>query len=102
MSDAIVRIPLLKGADDFFSWREKMEGILMSRGRKVWLVVNGSLLRPNDDTKDEYDEAVETWEDTNFKAKGMLMQVMGPGPMNVIRGKETAHEVWTALKSEYE
>ncbi len=107
-SSGIFRISKLKGAENYDSWKEEIQGILTLN--KLWLVVIGKetsstepeLTSSSSKEQEIYKEKLLAWEDKNARAVATIRLSCEPGPRIHIKGMENGVAVWNMLKKQYE
>ena len=107
----IYRISKLKGAENYDSWKEEIQGILTLN--KLWLVVIGKETSPTEPEststesssskeQETYTEKLLAWEDKNARAVAIIRLSCESGPRVHIKGMEDGVAVWIMLKKQYE
>ncbi|KAG8237990.1 hypothetical protein J437_LFUL017067 [Ladona fulva] len=90
--------PLVK--DNYDTWAMQIEAVMVKNG--TWKYLDGKHVKPeivegNEQSRRE----VEKWEDGDAKAKSDLIIAIDPSLLRLVKGLNTALQVWERLKSEF-
>ncbi|KAG8239862.1 hypothetical protein J437_LFUL018972 [Ladona fulva] len=90
--------PLVK--DHYDTWAMQIEAVMVKNG--TWEYLDGKHVKPEIVEENEQSrKEVEKWEDGDAKAKSDLIIAIDPSLLRLVKGLNTALQVWDRLKSEF-
>ncbi|XP_076398156.1 uncharacterized protein LOC143266621 [Megachile rotundata] len=92
--------PLTK--DKYDSWVMQMEAVTVKNG--TWKFVNGKIPRPTMKaglTEEQLKIDQEKWDDDDARARADLIIAIDPSLLRLVKGLDTAAQVWCRLRSEF-
>ena len=94
---SLLAIEKLQGQTNYHQWRVSAEAVL--RREQLWGIVSGRNPRRSLDQNDN--EKLEEWDDSDDKAIGTLILSMIPTEQTKFIGRNTAEDLWAAIKEAY-
>jgi hypothetical protein len=94
---SLLAIEKLQGQTNYHQWRVSAEAVL--RREQLWGIVSGRNPRRSLDQNDN--EKLEEWDDSDDKAIGTLILSMIPTVQTKFIGRNTAEDLWAAIKEAY-
>lgn len=78
-----------------------MEALLIIKN-DAWMYVNGECKRPILEDNNANENAVQTWDKNDNKAKSDIILSISPSELKQVKGCVTSREVWLKLESIYQ
>lgn len=91
-------VPRLKSLDDYYSWKDEFKNAMMAKG-KVWICIEegtaAGMMAASSKNK-------EDWIEAEIKAKGHILEALGPIYRTVVKSSKTPKDMWEKLQSAFE
>lgn len=91
-------LPKLKNALGYYAWRSQSIDIFLQKPHKVWRIIDGKFLEPNEvEDPDKH----EQWATGNDIALGLIRASLSPDIRHEVENITSAREIWLKLEKVY-